>query len=439
MPVPVISIIGLPNVGKSTLFNRILGSRQAIVDETPGVTRDRMYRAADWAGRDFYLIDTGGFLPFDKSRINIAVMEQAQIALEESDLVLYMIDSESGPMPDDFELAEIIRRSKRNVILIVNKMDDTDEFPDINEYYKLGLGNPIAVSARAGRNIGDMLDIIIENLPDSTAVTEELKGIKIALLGRPNVGKSSIVNVLLGQEKHIVHDQPGTTRDSIDSHLKHHGEDFVLIDTAGLRKKAKIQDSLEYYTLLRTVKSIERADVALLLIDAKENLSNQDMKIAAQVLEIYKPLIIVVNKWDLIRGKDTAEYANEIYDEAPELKAYPVFFTSALTKRRLGNLLPLVKKVYEEYSKRIETSELNDIILRELRRTPPPAVGGKFINFYYVTQYKVRPPSFMFSCNKPEIIDPTYLRFIVNRIRTHYGFKGSPVKLKFKRRGKKHA
>ncbi len=435
MPAPVVSIIGLPNVGKSTLFNRILGKRIAIVDDKPGVTRDRLYRAAEWAGKQFYLIDTGGFLPADRSRINRAVMEQAQIAMEESDLVLYLVDYKTGPKPEDLDLVDIVRKNQRKLLLVVNKMDSTDEFEDANEYYSLGIGEPIPVSAVTGRNMGDMLDALVAELPETTAEASESEGIQIAVLGKPNVGKSSLTNALLGKQKHVVDEEPGTTRDAADSHLKYFSEDFILIDTAGLRKKARLSDSLEYYMVLRTIRSIERADIALLLVDASQDITRQDLRIAQQIIDAYKPMIIVVNKWDLKPGTDTDNFAKELYLDNPELKDYPLFFTSALTKRRLGKLLPLVKDVYEESYKRIQTSELNDIILPELRTTHPPAVGGRFINFYYLTQYGVHPPSFMLSCNRPEDIDSTYERFIVNRLRHHFGFTGSPIKLKLKKKG----
>ncbi len=437
MAIPVVSIIGLPNVGKSTLFNRIIGERFSIVDDTPGVTRDRIYKPTEWAGRHFYLIDTGGFLPAEKDRINRAVAEQAEIAMEESDLVLFMMDAQTGPLPDDDDLVEIIRKRKRKVLLVVNKMDNSDVLPDPNDYYRFGLGDPILVSAVTGRNIGDLLDAIVEILPPTTAKRKQSEGIRIAVLGKPNVGKSSLVNALLGREKQVVDDEPGTTRDSIDSPLKYFGRDFILIDTAGLRKKARIYNSIEYYTLLRALKSIERADVALVLIDAQTGITKQDLKIAQSVLDSYKPMILVINKWDLLKGVSADSYSEEFYLDNPILKPYPLFFTSALTKKRLGKLLPLVEEVFKEANKRIPTAELNDIILPELRAKHPPAVGGRFINFYYLTQYDVKPPSFMLSCNKPKNIDDTYLRFIVGRIRYHFGFIGSPIRLRLKKKGKK--
>ncbi|MBD3169177.1 MAG: ribosome biogenesis GTPase Der [candidate division Zixibacteria bacterium] len=436
MAVPVVSIIGLPNAGKSTMFNRLIGRRVAIVDSTPGVTRDRVYGYGEWNGRQFHLIDTGGFLPTDKSKINVAVMEQAQIALEESDLVLYLIDGKSGPMPDDWELTDMVRKYRRKVLLAVNKMDVSDEFMDINDYYRLGLGEPVSVSGATGRGTGELLDRLVEELPDSEALIKDVEGIRIAILGRPNVGKSSIVNALVGHNKQVVDDVPGTTRDAVDTYLKFHGQDFTLIDTAGLRRKARVKDSLEYYTVLRTMRSIERADICLLLVDAGEGIISQDLKIADQIIEAYKPMVVVVNKWDLISGKQTEEYSKQVYDKNPDFQAYPLFFTSALTRKRLPKLLPLVMDVYAEYTKRIPTSELNDIILGELRATPPPAVGGRFINFYYLTQFETAPPSFLFSVNKPENIVASYHRFIVNRLRFHFGFTGSPIKLKFKKRGK---
>ncbi|MCK4657135.1 MAG: ribosome biogenesis GTPase Der [candidate division Zixibacteria bacterium] len=437
-PLPIVAIIGRPNVGKSTFFNRVLRQRLAVVDDKPGVTRDRLYGLADWSGREFHLVDTGGFIPDSDDLINRLVREQAEIAIDEADLVLFMVDSRVGPTDLDEDIARRLQRSDRPVVVVANKSDNEIYRLEANAFYRLGLGEPIDVAALTGYNIGDLLDIVIGKLPETEYVEEEGK-LKIAVIGRPNVGKSSFVNFLCGKERLIVTDIPGTTRDSIDTEIVFQGEKYILIDTAGLRRKSKVKESLEFYTTLRTLRSLERCDVAAVIIEADEGLMHQDIQVLEQAHLFRKSMLLVVNKWDLVE-KDTdtvREYELSIKKKIPTFSYLPMVFISALTGKRSVNVLKLCKQVHERQIKRIQTAEMNRFIEETVRRRHPAAVKGKHIKFFYATQTEISPPTFVFFCNYPKLLQKQYIRYIENRLRETYDFEGVPIRLKVKPRARK--
>jgi GTPase len=431
----LVAIVGRPNVGKSTLFNRFIGRRNAIVHDMPGVTRDRHYAETEWAGRKLTLIDTGGFVPASEDVIEAAIREQAQIAIEEADLVLFLVDGLEGLHPGDSDIADILRRSRKKVVLVVNKIDNENREATLGEFYKLGLGEPIPASALLGRKIGDLLDLVTL---DSAMLPEETGDprLRVAVIGKPNVGKSSFVNALLQENRHIVTDIPGTTRDPIDAVLRYHGEEILLVDTAGLRRKGKIKESVEFYSAVRTLKSIERCDVAIILLDAQMGTEHQDLRIIETVVERGRAAVIAVNKWDLIE-KDAR--TADLYEKAlrEKLRMYeflPVIFISALTKQRIYKVIELAKKVDAEQNKRIVTSELNERLGADIKIFPPRSRSGKEIKINYITQVKSKPPVFAFFCNDPRLIDDSYKRFLENKIRGHFEFTGVPLVLSFKRK-----
>jgi GTP-binding protein len=431
----LVAIVGRPNVGKSTLFNRIIGHRDAIVDDMPGVTRDRNYAEADWAGKAFTLIDTGGFVPASEDVIELAIREQAQIAIDEASMVLFIVDAQSGLLPEDTEIADILRRSQKKVVLIVNKVDSDKRESELAEFYKLGLGEPIPISALVGRKTGDLLDIITKDISASPQDVGDPR-LKIAIIGRPNVGKSSFVNALLQEDRHIVTDIPGTTRDPIDAILKYHGEEILLVDTAGLRRKSKVKESVEFYSALRALKSIERCDVAVVLIDAKEGLEHQDLRVIETSIQRRRAVVIAVNKWDLIEKDDQTARA---YEKAlrEKLRIYdfiPIIFISALVKQRIYKVIELVKAVDAEQNKRITTSELNNTLGTDIKTHPPHSRSGKEIKINYITQVRSKPPVFAFFCNEPKLVDDSYRRYLENRIREHFTFNGVPIVLSFKQK-----
>ncbi|EQB63601.1 MAG: GTP-binding protein EngA [candidate division Zixibacteria bacterium RBG-1] len=436
MTIPIITIIGRPNVGKSTLFNRIIKKRKAVVSHVPGVTRDRNYHLTKWNRKSFYLVDTGGLVPQTEDLILKQVKAQAEIAISEADLILFMVDNQVGAQAVDLEIAKKLKKIQKKVILVVNKVDNPSQSNEIHVLNKLGLGEPFPVSAVSGDNVADLLDEIVSHLPEEEEIAEIEEGIQVAVLGRPNVGKSSFVNVLLGEEKLIVSEIPGTTRDSIDTQLEHEGQIFTLIDTAGLRRKAKILNELEYFTSLRSLRSIQRCDVALLLIEGPEGLLNQDIKIANEIIEAGKGLAILVNKWDLVEKESlTAEvYTETIYRKVPNLNFVPVLYVSAKTQKRVIKSLALITEIYQERKKRIETNQLNKILGREIEKQPPAAVKGKYVKIHYMTQTDVEPPEFVFFSNHPQLIQESYKRFLERKIQEHFGFTGSPLRLKFRRK-----
>lgn len=431
----IITIVGRPNVGKSTLFNRIIGKREAIVDETPGVTRDRHYAMTEWAGKSFTLVDTGGYIPKAENIIEKAMREQVQIAISEANLIVFLCDANEGLTPFDFEIADILRKENKKVVLVVNKVDNEKKEIASVQFNQLGLGEPFSVSALMGRKIGDLLDMITEGIPkkEKDKIDERMK---IAVIGKPNVGKSSFVNSLLGTEKHIVTKIPGTTRDPIDSILRYYGEEILLIDTAGLRRRSKIKENIEFYSVLRTIRSIERCDVAILLLDAEQGIDKQDLHIVENVVEHKRGLLICVNKWDLIEKDDKTaiEYERRIKRMLRIYDFVPVVFISAKTKQRVFKTIELAKRIFEERSKRIPTSKLNDVLLKVIEHYPPSSASGKEIKIKHILQVKTKPPVFTFFANHPELIQPTYTRFLENKIRENFGFEGVPLTLKYKRK-----
>jgi GTPase len=431
----LVALVGRPNVGKSTLFNRIVGHRHAIVDDMPGVTRDRLYADAEWTGRRMTLVDTGGYVPASEDVMETAIREQARIAIDEADVVLFVVDAEAGLAPGDPEIAEILRRGGKKVLLVVNKVDGPKREAVVGEFFRLGLGEPFPVSALGGRRIGDLLDEVVKGVVATDSEVDDER-LKVAIIGKPNVGKSSLVNALLKEPRHIVTDIPGTTRDAIDAVLRYHGEEILLIDTAGLRRKSKIRESVELFSTVRTLRSIERCDVAIVLVDVRQGLEHQDLRVVEAVIERRRSLILAVNKWDLVEKDDrTARtYEKALKERLRQYDFVPVMFISALTRQRVYKVIELAREVDAEQRKRISTSRLNTLIAGEIKRHPPRNPSGKEIKINYITQVEIKPPIFSFFCNEPKLIDETYRRFLENRLREHFQYKGVPLTLVFKRK-----
>ena len=435
MKLPIVAIVGRPNVGKSTLFNKLIEKRDAITDPTAGVTRDRNYGEVEWAGTKFTLIDTGGFVPDSQDIFETAIREQASIALDEADLVLFLVDAKDGVTSIDLEIANLIRVKNKKIFLAVNKVDSLNQESLIFQFYSLGLGDVYPISAISGRASGDLLDALIQNMPE---LQEDITGdkIKLAIIGKPNVGKSSFVNALLGYDRTIVTDIAGTTRDSIDSILKYNKEEYVLIDTAGLRKKSRITENIEFFSTLRTLKSIRECDVAVVLLDGNSGLEAQDKKIINEAITYNKGVVLAVNKWDLVeKDSNTAKKIEiKIKENIKTLDYVPVVFTSALTKQRIHKVIDVARNVYEERKKTLKTSDLNDAILPEIQATPPSSSTGSEIKINYITQVKSSPPVIVFFTNNPKLIQESYKRFLERRIRNKFSFLGVPLTLQFRKK-----
>jgi len=432
---PIVAIVGRPNVGKSMLFNRITRSGAAVVDDEPGVTRDRNYLEADWNGRRFVVVDTGGFLPGKQEAMASMVRAQAQAAIGEADVVVLVVDRTAGPTAVDAEIAALLRRSPRPILLAANKVDAGEHESDAAEFYSLGLGEPMPVSALHGRGVGDLLDRVVAVLPDAEAAEDgEEPGVRVAVVGRPNVGKSSLVNRLVGQDVVIVHDAPGTTRDSIDTLVTFEGDRFVLIDTAGLRRKSHVEGGVEMWSAMRSLKSIERADVAVLVADATEGIVGQDARIAGFVENAGRGLVVAFNKWDLVE-KDSGTaglYARHAQEELAFARHAPVVQISALTGQRVAKVLTLAREVFREASRRIPTHHVNRTLMAAADRRPPR--GGHRSHILYASQVGVRPPTFVVFVSDPEAVDHAYRRYLANQLRREYGFAGVPVRINVRRR-----
>lgn len=436
-----VAIVGRPNVGKSTLFNRILGRRDAIVGEQPGITRDRHFALAHWGGKRFWLVDTGGWLPGTEDPIGEAIRRHVQRAIEETDLVLFLVDCREGPQPVDQEIAEILRPYSQRVLLVANKADDLPDTTAHHAFYTLGLGEPIPISAATGKGTGDLLDRVASRLPELQG-EEEPGAINVAVIGRPNVGKSSLVNRLLGEERSIVAPQPGTTRDAIDSLLRYHGRVLNFIDTAGLRRRSKVIDEIEFYSALRAERAIERADVCVLVVDATLGVEGQDLRIARRALERGCGLVVVVNKWDLIPDKEAGTALRgerTVKERAPELEGIPFVYVSALTGLRVRRILDLVLTVAEQRERRVTTAEVNRLLRELVERNQPPQKGGREVKLLYASQIGVAPPTFAVVSNRPDDIPESYRRYLVRGFREAWGFEGVPIRIRFKRKQSKRA
>ena len=433
----IVAIVGRPNVGKSTLFNRLIGDRKAIMHDESGVTRDRHYGSAEWTGKHFTVIDTGGYVPESSDVFEEAIREQVSLAVEEADVIIFMTDVQDGLTDMDKDFANIVRRSKKPIILAVNKVDHHKRSLETGEFYALGLGDPFSVSSQNGLGTGELLDELVKHLkePEKEEVAEE-RVPRIAILGRPNAGKSSLLNALLNTSRSIVTDIAGTTRDSIDTHYTAFGKNLILTDTAGIRKKSKVQENIEFYSVLRAIRALESSDVCLIIIDAERGLEAQDMSIIGLAQRNGKGMVILVNKWDLIEKdhKTAAAYEKAIHAKIAPLTYIPVLFISVLNKQRIFQALEKAEEVFENRKKRIPTSVLNEKLLEDISVYPPPAYKGKYIRIKYVTQLKGSMPIFAFFCNLPQYIREPYARFLENKIRLHFGFEGVPIKNFFRKK-----
>jgi GTP-binding protein len=423
----IVAIVGRPNVGKSTLFNRIAGERLAIVEDTPGVTRDRIYANCRWLDHEFLLIDTGGITD-ERDPIQVQIRKQVDLAIAEADVLIMVVDGREPLTTSDDQVAMLLRKSKKPVVLAVNKVENFKETMDA-EIYGLGFGEPIRTSAEHGRNIGDLLDAVLSyesKEPDTTAKD----AIRITMVGRPNAGKSSMVNAILGEERVIVNDQPGTTRDAIDTPFEYHDQHYLLVDTAGIRRKSKVETSVEYYSVLRAIKAVERSDVVVLVLDGSQEISDQDLKIAGIIKDAGKACIIAVNKWDLLApaGKTVEQFREKLQDKLDFLSYAPVVFTSAKTGHHLVKLMPLIEEVMQSYTQRISTNKLNQVIGEAIALHHPPSNKGRLFKIYYTSQVKVKPPTFRFTINDEEGFHFSYQRYLENKLREEFGFSGTPLK-----------
>ena len=437
---PTVAIVGRPNVGKSTFVNRLVGSRHSIVDDLPGVTRDRIYFDVEWQNKPFTVIDTGGIIPGDDDDIMVSIFDQAKLACEEAEKIIFIVDGKDGLNPIDYDIANILRQSGKPVFLAVNKCDNPESLLMTSEFYALSLGDPIGISALHGSGgVGDLLEIVTEDF-EVFESEEEDKRIRIAIVGRPNAGKSSIVNALLNTDRVIVSDVSGTTRDSIDSYVTYKDKEFIIVDTAGIRKKSKVDYGVEKFAVDRAIRSIRECDVALLVIDAKEGISDQDKKISSIITESGKGLIVAINKWDLIEDKKANtlnKFEKELNVDIPFLSFAPKIFISAVTKQRLSQIFEESEKVYEQCVKRVSTGLLNKVINEAYALNPPTSFKGKRLKIYYVTQAKTQPPTFVLFVNSEELLKDSYKRYLENNLREAFGFFGTPIRISVRERGEK--
>ena len=436
----IIAIVGRPNVGKSTLFNRLTGGRDAIVDPTSGVTRDRHYGKSDWNGIDFSVIDTGGYVNFSDDIFEGEIKKQVNLAIEEADCILFLVDAKEGLTTMDEEIGDLLRRSKKRVMVVVNKVDNHQQLNEIHDFYKLGSDQLFGISSVTGSGTGELLDEVVSGLKrDETVETQNFDSLqlpKIAVIGRPNAGKSSLVNVLLGNDRAIVTPVPGTTRDSIHSHYKYFGLDFLLIDTAGIRKKSKVEENIEFYSVMRAIRSIESSDVCVLMIDAERGFEAQDLNIFSLVEKNHKGVVILVNKWDLVEKEtNTHKHFEELIREkiAP-FQDVPVIFTSVINKQRIYKAVESAVEVFKNRSRKITTSQLNNFLLPIIENTPPPAWKGKHIKIKYVTQLPIAYPAFAIFCNHPQYVREPYKRFLENKLREGFDFSGVPIEIFFRQK-----
>lgn len=428
----LLAIVGRPNVGKSTLFNRLVGMRQAIVDDTAGVTRDRHYGRCEWCGREFSVVDTGGYTTNSDDVFENAIRSQVQIAIDEADAILFMVEAGTGITDYDSEIADVLRRSKKPVILCVNKVDSGEKMYDAYQFYSLGLGEVYAISSANGTGTGDLLDAIAKILPEEKEVEDPYAGLpRITIIGKPNVGKSSLTNALLGQERNIVTPVAGTTRDAIETHYNQFGHEFMLVDTAGIRRKTKVHEDLEFYSVMRSIRAIEHSDVCIMMIDATTGMEAQDMNIFNLILKNRKACVLVVNKWDLfIKDNNTLrDYEANLRQRIAPFDDVPIIFTSVVKMQRIQNVLDAAAEVYANYSQKIPTARLNEALLPIIEETPPPAWKGKYVKVKYVTQLPTRFPAFAFFCNLPQYIKDPYKRFLENKLRENFNLTGCPIQI----------
>ena len=433
-----VAILGRPNVGKSSFFNYVTGKRISIVEDVPGVTRDRIYEEVEWSGSHFTMIDTGGLEPKSDDAILQQMKRQAEIAVELADVILFMVDFKDGVTASDMDIATLLRKASKPVIVVVNKVDTVGEPPaEIYEFYNLGLGDFITISSAHGLGIGEVLDEVLEYLPDAKKEEDDSELIKVAVVGKPNAGKSSLVNKILGEERVIVSDVPGTTRDAIDTYAEKDGQKYCFIDTAGLRKRGRITDNIERYSTMRSLTAVDRCDVAVLMIDANDGVTEQDTKIAGYVHNQGKACVIAVNKWDIADKeiKDPEEYRKGVYDKLSFMRYAPIVFISALTGQRITKLYEAVRLAYEQAALRVSTGMLNDMLNEAIAMVQPPSDKGKRLKIFYMTQIKVKPPTFAIFVNKADLFHFSYMRYIENRMRENFGFEGTPIVFKVREKG----
>ncbi len=433
----LVAIVGRPNVGKSTLFNRLVGMRQAIVDDISGVTRDRHYGRCEWCGREFSVVDTGGYTTNSDDVFEAAIREQVQIAINEADVILFMVEAATGVTDYDAEIADVLRRARKPVILAVNKVDSGEKMYDAYQFYSMGLGELYSISAANGSGTGDLLDAIVKVLPEDVQTEDPYAGLpRIAIVGKPNVGKSSLTNALLGTDRNIVTPVAGTTRDAIETYYNKFGHEFMLVDTAGIRRKAKVHEDLEFYSVMRSIRAIEHSDVCIMMIDATTGMEAQDMNIFNLILKNRKGVVLVVNKWDLfIKDSNTLKvYEQTLRSRLAPFTDVPIIFTSVLKMTRIQDVLDAVTRVYENYSTKIPTARINEAMLPIIEETPPPSIKGKYVKIKYITQLPTRFPAFAFFCNLPQYIKEPYKRFLENKLRENFDLTGCPIQIFFRQK-----